>query len=58
MLQHPVLVNRPIVCTRKGVRLCRPRETVLQVLEHYPDSPFYKGDGEQLDLASVQSPMV
>ena len=58
MLQHPVLVNRPIVCTRKGVRLCRPSETVLQLLERFPDSPFYKEDGEQLNLTDVQSPMV
>ena len=33
MLEHPVLVNRPIVCTPKGVRLCRPSETVLDLLE-------------------------
>jgi arsenate reductase len=32
MLQHPVLVNRPIVCTPKGVRLCRPSETVRELL--------------------------
>ncbi len=32
MLEHPVLVNRPIVCTPKGVRLCRPAETVLELL--------------------------
>ena len=32
MLEHPVLVNRPIVCTPKGVRLCRPSETVLDLL--------------------------
>ncbi len=33
MLKHPVLVNRPIVCTHKGVALCRPPETVLPLLE-------------------------
>jgi arsenate reductase len=33
MVEHPVLVNRPIVCTPKGVRLCRPSETVLELLE-------------------------
>ncbi|HEY9038867.1 MAG TPA: arsenate reductase (glutaredoxin) [Roseovarius sp.] len=32
MLEHPVLVNRPIVCSPKGVRLCRPSETVLDLL--------------------------
>ena len=50
MIQYPVLVNRPIVCTRKGVRLCRPSEIVLQLLEKYPPSPFYKEDGELLQL--------
>lgn len=33
MLEHPALVNRPIVCTPKGVRLCRPAETVLALLD-------------------------
>jgi len=33
MLEHPVLVNRPIVCTPKGVRLCRPSEQVLDLLD-------------------------
>jgi len=32
MVEQPVLVNRPIVCTPKGVRLCRPSETVLELL--------------------------
>ena len=32
MLQHPILINRPIVVTEKGVRLCRPSETVLEIL--------------------------
>lgn len=45
MLEHPVLVNRPIVCTRKGVKLCRPSEVVLDLLENLPDS-FIKEDGE------------
>ena len=35
MLQHPVLVNRPLVCTHKGVRLCRPSETVIGLLDQY-----------------------
>jgi arsenate reductase len=55
MIQHPIMVNRPIVCTRKGVRLCRPSETVLQLLEQYPQSPFYKEDGELLVLPSFPS---
>ena len=45
MIAHPVLVNRPIVCTRRGVRLCRPSETVLDLLERLPPGPLYKEDG-------------
>ena len=48
MLVHPVLVNRPIVCTHKGVRLCRPSETVLDLLERLPAGPLYKEDGSLL----------
>lgn len=48
MLEHPVLVNRPIVATPKGVRLCRPSETVLDLLENMPKGPFYKENGELL----------
>ncbi len=48
MLLHPVLVNRPIVCTAKGVRLCRPSETVLDLLERWPPGPFAKEDGSPL----------
>lgn len=48
MLQHPVLVNRPIVCTPKGVRLCRPSEAVLDLLDHLPPGPLYKEDGQLL----------
>ncbi len=32
MMEHPILINRPIVVTPKGVRLCRPKETVLEIL--------------------------
>ena len=45
MVAHPVLVNRPIVATPKGVKLCRPSEAVLDLLEHGPDH-FTKEDGE------------
>lgn len=45
MLAHPVLVNRPIVATPKGVKLCRPSETVLDLLERLPPGPLYKEDG-------------
>lgn len=36
MTEHPELVNRPIVCTPRGVRLCRPAERVLELLERLP----------------------
>lgn len=45
MLEHPVLVNRPIVCTSKGVKLCRPSEAVIDILENKPKGPFHKEDG-------------
>ena len=48
MLEHPVLVNRPIVCTPKGVRLCRPSETVLDLLDTLPPGPLFKEDGEMI----------
>lgn len=46
MLEHPVLVNRPIVATPKGVKLCRPSELVLDLLEQRPTEAVYKEDGE------------
>lgn len=48
MLEHPVLVNRPIVCTPKGIKLCRPSDAVLDLLENWPAGPFYKQDGEMI----------
>ena len=48
MLDHPVLVNRPIVCSPKGVRLCRPSETVLDLLDRLPPGPMAKEDGTPL----------
>lgn len=48
MLAHPVLVNRPIVCTPKGVKLCRPSEAVLDLLDTWPKGPFAKEDGDLL----------
>ena len=48
MTVHPVLVNRPIVCTAKGVRLCRPSEVVLDLLDRLPPGPFRKEDGDLL----------
>jgi arsenate reductase len=48
MVEHPILVNRPIVCSPKGVRLCRPSEAVLDLLDRLPPGPFHKEDGELL----------
>ena len=43
--QHPVLIQRPIVVTPLGTRLCRPSETVLDILPRPPQTPFTKEDG-------------
>lgn len=48
MLEHPVLVNRPIVCTPMGVKLCRPSESVLDILDRLPPGPLTKEDGQLL----------
>lgn len=48
MLEHPVLVNRPIVCSPKGVRLCRPSERVLDLLDQMPPGPLYKETGDMI----------
>ena len=52
-LEHPILVNRPIVCTSKGIKLCRPSEAVLDLIETWPAGPFYKEDGALLCLTSA-----
>jgi arsenate reductase len=46
MLAHPLLINRPIVVTPLGVKLCRPSETVLEILPHPQRGAFAKEDGE------------
>ncbi|MFH6955315.1 arsenate reductase family protein [Pseudoalteromonas sp. XMcav1-K] len=46
MLKHPILVNRPIVATKNGVKLCRPSETVFDLLDRLPKGPLTKEDGE------------
>jgi arsenate reductase len=46
MLQYPILINRPIVVTPIGTRLCRPSEVVLDILPHPPRGAFNKEDGE------------
>ncbi|MEO0772665.1 MAG: arsenate reductase family protein [Pseudomonadota bacterium] len=54
MLDEPVLVNRPIVCTPKGVKLCRPSEAVLDLLDAWPAGPYAKEDGEVIIDAKGQ----
>jgi arsenate reductase (glutaredoxin) len=46
MLAHPILINRPIVVTSKGTKLCRPSETVLEILDNPHIGDFVKEDGE------------
>ena len=46
MLEHPILINRPIVVTALGTRLCRPSETVLDLLPSQQLGPFAKEDGQ------------
>ena len=46
MVEHPVLVNRPIVCSPKGVKLCRPSELVLELLPDGSLESFTKEDGQ------------
>lgn len=46
MVAHPILINRPIVVTPKGARLCRPSERVLDILPNADIGPFTKEDGE------------
>jgi len=52
MLEHPLLVNRPIVVTPNGTKLCRPSEAVLDLLERLPDS-FTKEDGEVIHFPTT-----
>jgi arsenate reductase len=46
MIAHPILINRPIVVTPLGTRLCRPSEAVLNILPNPDIGPFTKDDGE------------
>ncbi|MBR1168480.1 arsenate reductase (glutaredoxin) [Bradyrhizobium sp. DASA03005] len=48
MLAHPILINRPIVVTPKGTRLCRPSEAVIDLLDN-PLGRFVKEDGEVVE---------
>lgn len=55
MMQHPILINRPIVVTDKGTRLCRPSELVLEILDR-PVAHFVKEDGEIVSSSARPSP--
>lgn len=48
MLRHPILINRPIVVTPLGTRLCRPSEVVLEILPDAQRGAFNKEDGERV----------
>ena len=54
MLQHPILINRPIVTTPRGTRLCRPAEVVLEILTASQKGAFVKEDGEPVIDAAGQ----
>jgi arsenate reductase len=51
MMAHPILINRPLVVSPKGVRLCRPSEAVLDLLPHPLATPFVKEDGDVVGAA-------
>lgn len=54
MMAHPILINRPIVVTPLGVKLCRPSEVVLDILPNPQRGAFAKEDGEQVVDAEGQ----
>lgn len=54
MLEHPILINRPIVVTPLGTRLCRPSEIVLDILPESQKGAFTKEDGERVTDDSGQ----
>jgi arsenate reductase len=54
MLDHPILINRPIVVTPLGVRLCRPSETVLDILPNPDIGAFTKEDGEVVPARAIK----
>jgi arsenate reductase len=55
MLAHPILINRPIVVTPKGVKLCRPSETVLTILPNPHIGRFVKEDGEVVESLQTRA---
>jgi arsenate reductase len=54
MIAHPILINRPLVVSPMGVKLCRPSETVLDLLPTAQQDAFAKEDGEQVIDAAGQ----
>ena len=52
MMRYPILINRPIVVTPRGVKLCRPSEAVLDILPNRSIGRFVKEDGEVVDAPS------
>lgn len=57
MMAHPILINRPLVVSPMGVRLCRPSELVLDILPAPQQGAFAKEDGEQvIDIAGQRVP--
>lgn len=54
MIEHPILINRPLVASPLGVRLCRPSELVLDLLSSAQQGAFAKEDGEQIIGADGQ----
>ncbi len=54
MLKNPILINRPIVITPLGVKLCRPSELVLDILPGKLQSLFVKEDGEVITVSTVK----
>ena len=56
MMAHPILINRPIVVTPRGVKLCRPSEVVLDILPDAQQGEFRKEDGELVVDAAGRRP--
>ena len=55
VLAHPILINRPIVVTQLGTRLCRPSEKVLEILSNPDIGEFIKEDGEVISIRNTSS---
>lgn len=55
MVKHPILINRPIVVTQKGVKLCRPSEAVLEILPNPDIGRFVKEDGKVVEDGAIKA---